>query len=75
MQREEEKELEQEIKQAIVAQQQETNDLHVLHDSNVNKYHDYEEVYSKVEQKQVRILGTRSRIVVRIFSSQPTGTP
>ncbi|XP_064383136.1 kinetochore protein Nuf2-like [Halichondria panicea] len=53
MQREEEKELEQEIKQAIVAQQQETNDLHVLHDSNVNKYHDYEEVYSKVEQKQM----------------------
>ncbi len=67
MQREEEIELEQELKQALVAQQQETNDLHVIHDSNVHKYHGYEEVYSKVEQKQVRTLGARS--MVTIFSS------
>ena len=49
----EEKELEQDLKQAIVAQQQDSRAAHMQHEAGINKYHTVSEAFSKAEQKQV----------------------
>ena len=57
----EEKELEQDLKQAIMAQQQDSRAAHMQHEAAVNKYHTVSEAFSKADQKQVSPSSIKNR--------------